>query len=47
MSDQNLNEIENVEVEALTENELEEVAGGLADVCSVSRCSNGSTTQAN
>lgn len=37
-NEQNLNEIENVEVEALTEGELEEVAGGL---CSVSGCSNG------
>ncbi len=37
MSEQNMQEIENVEVDALTDGELEEVAGG---VCSVSNCSN-------
>lgn len=35
--DHEVNEIDSVEVEALTEGELEEVAGG---VCSVSGCSN-------
>ena len=34
-----MEEIDNVEVDALTEGELEEVAGG---VCSVSGCSNSS-----
>lgn len=37
-----MEELDNVEVEALTEGELEEVAGG---VCSVSNCSNGTTTK--
>ena len=35
--EEKMDEIENVEVEGLTEGELEEVAGGL---CSVSGCSN-------
>jgi hypothetical protein len=35
-----MEEIENVEVDALTDGELEEVAGG---VCSVSSCSNTSS----
>ena len=35
-----MEEIDNVEVDALTEGELEEVAGG---VCSVSGCSNGNS----
>lgn len=35
-------EIENVEVDALTEEQLEEVAGGL---CSISGCSNSTTKQ--
>lgn len=39
-----MDEIENVEVEALTEGELEEVAGGL---CSGTDCSNGNTTKQN
>ncbi len=36
--EEKMDEIENVEVEALTDGELEEAAGGL---CSVSGCSNG------
>jgi len=42
--EEKMDEIENVEVEALTEGELEEVAGGF---CSVSDCSNGSSTALN
>ena len=37
-----MEEIDNVEVEALTDGELEEVAGG---VCSVSSCSNTHTSE--
>ena len=38
--EEKMEEIENVEVEALSEGELEEVAGGLLDVCSGTNCSN-------
>lgn len=37
-----MEEMDNVEVEALTEGELEEVAGGL---CSVSGCSNSTSIE--
>ena len=38
--EEKMDEIENVDVEALSESELEEVAGGAIAACSVSNCSN-------
>lgn len=38
--EEKMDEIENVDVEALTDGDLEEVAGGAAALCSVSNCSN-------
>ncbi len=38
--EEKMDEIDNVEVEALTDSELEEAAGGAAVICSVSGCSN-------
>jgi hypothetical protein len=42
MSEQDLNSIDNVEIEPLSDEDLEEVAGGcISNSCSDSGCSNG------